>query len=104
MLAADKLTLIQHLQCKHATWNQDFNKKLAIGQCTEEMHEVNTRLSYMIKVIYRYFSYEDILAIVSPSVPAHTDELNDEYNCITCTELNDIICKILELMDECNCN
>ena len=104
MVAADKLTLIRHLQCKHGTWNQEFNNKLALGECTESMHEVNTRISYMIKVIYRYFTYEDILTIVSPAVPAHTDTLNDLYNCITCTQLNDIVCKVLDLFGDCKCN
>ena len=104
MIAADKTTLLQHLQCKHATWNQTFNNKLALGKCTEEMHEVNTRIAYMIRVIYRYYTYEDILNVVSPDAPAHTDDLSDEYNCLTCVQLQDIICKILDLFGDCHCN
>jgi hypothetical protein len=89
MVQADKTKLIQHLQILHADWLADMSTKLDIGKCVNTLHDKNMQIHFMLKTIYRFPADEDLDA--------------EEERCLTCAQLDDIICRLISLLKDCNC-
>lgn len=89
MTGADKTKLIQYLQVEHSTWLAEFNNRLATAECVSAAHDKNIKISNLIKVLYRYLSFDDIDSLVedvyvlefNPNSPGSTVSLTlDAYS------------------------
>jgi len=58
MIKADKIKIIQDLQCKHANWLFNYNKALSLSTCVETWIENNISISNFIETVYRYKPFE----------------------------------------------
>ena len=58
MIAADKVLIIQDLQCKHATWLADYNMAIGLNMCVETWATNNIFISNLIDTIYRYKTFD----------------------------------------------
>jgi hypothetical protein len=59
MVTADKIKVIQDLQCRHLSWLSKYNKALSYGTCPDSWIQNNILISNLIKVIYRYRLFDE---------------------------------------------
>lgn len=59
MTRADKIILIQDLQCRLTTWLTKFNSSLSLAQCPEKYHSTNVQVTNFINVLYRYVPFSE---------------------------------------------
>ncbi len=61
MTLDDKIKIIQDLQCRHLAWLSKYNKALSYGTCPDSWIQNNIMISNLIKVVYRYRLFDDVV-------------------------------------------
>jgi hypothetical protein len=89
MIKADKIKIIQDLQCKHATWLDKFSSAVSTGTCVDKWHDKNILISNLIRVMYRYRPFDEavtnadsIQILLKPTNPTEVYNISISYGAI----------------------
>jgi len=80
MTLADKIKLIQDLQCKHAKGLAAFDTGLSLGLCVDSKMKSNIQVNYMVDTLYRYSPFTSAVTNADKiTINVATTDPTEEY-------------------------